>query len=357
MMSEGLRRLSYAQRWMLVSIMLAALSFLFDLLRPGVFPAWLGFGILVVVGIVALWQGQRSDSATLPVSPPLQPSVIVIGQLEHTTQMLARALDSINRVTAQQAAGAREQVDIIERTNTLLNNFVDLSGRVQDQTRTLNATAQQAAESSESGSAAINQAMSGMADIRERVLAIAETIKTLAQFARRIDAIIGSVSEIATQSNLLAVNASIEAARAGVHGRGFAIVADEVRSLSHQSTQSAGQVRAILEEIQTAMKQAIRATEEGLREVEEGLAVAGQADLVMAQLAENVGSAQNAVHAVYEIIRQQVDGLDEITIGIERVERVTHTNLESTHAVETIAAELTRLTGDLQTAISNGQGS
>jgi methyl-accepting chemotaxis protein len=357
MMSERLRRLSYAQRWMLVIIMLAALSFLFDLLRPGVFPAWLGFGILVVVGMVALWQGQRSDSATLLVSPPSQPSVIVIGQLEQTTQMLVRALESINRVTAQQSAGAREQVEIIERTTTLLNNFVDLSGRVQEQARTLNTMARQAAESSDSGSAAINQAMSGMTDIRERVLAIAETIKTMAQFARRIDAIIGSVSEIATQSNLLAVNASIEAARAGVHGRGFAIVADEVRSLSHQSTQSAGQVRAILEEIQTAMKQAIRATEDGLREVEDGLTVAGQADLVMAQLAENVGSAQQAVHAVYEVIREQVDGLDEITIGIERVERVTHTNLESTHAVETIAGELTRLTGDLQTALSHPPGS
>ena len=351
-MSDYLRMLSTPQRWMLTIIIVAGLGFLLDLLRVDSFPDWLGFGIVAAVGVVALWQGHRSDAANR-AAPTVQPEAIN-EHLAQTAQMLARALDSINRVTAQQASGAREQVDVIERTNTLVNNLVELSGRVQEQARTLNSTARQAAESSESGSAAINKAMSGMSDIRERVLAIAETIKTLAQFARRIDAIIGSVSEIATQSNLLAVNASIEAARAGVHGRGFAIVADEVRSLSHQSTQSAGQVRAILEEIQSAMKQAIRATEDGLNAVEEGLSVAGQADLVMAQLADNVGSAQRAVQQVYEIIRQQGDGLDEISIGIERVERVTHANLESTHAVETIAAELNRLTGDLQTALSKG---
>lgn len=353
-MSERLRMLSSTQRWLLISILLAALGFVFDVLSVAVFPVWLIFGVLALIGITALWQGRRPQAAAAPAASATQPESIN-AHLTQTVQMLARALDSINRVTTQQAAGARQQVEVIERTNTLLTNFVDLSGRVQEQTRTLNTSARQAAESSESGSAAINQAMSGMIDIRKRVLAIADTIKTLAQFARRIDAIIGSVGEIATQSNLLAVNASIEAARAGVHGRGFAIVADEVRSLSHQSTQSAGQVRAILEEIQTVMKQAIRATEDGLSAVEEGLSVAGQADLVMSQLADNVGSAQRAVHQVYEIIRQQVDGLDEITIGIERVERVTHANLESTQSVETIAGELTRLTGDLQTAINSGR--
>lgn len=354
-MSERIRIVSPAQRWLLLSILAAVVGFVLELLHITAIPAGLMFALVIVLGAVSLWQGQREQAASVLVTSSAKPEA-VNGHLAQTVQMLARALDSINRVTAQQATGAREQVDVIERTNALLTNLVELSGRVQEQARTLNATARQAAESSEGGSAAINHAMSGMSDIRERVLAIAETIKTLAQFARRIDAIIGSVSEIATQSNLLAVNASIEAARAGVHGRGFAIVADEVRSLSHQSTQSAGQVRAILEEIQSAMKQAIRATEDGLGAVEEGLTVAGQADLVMAQLADNVSSAHRAVQQVYEIIRQQADGLDEITIGIERVERVTHANLESTHAVETIAGELNRLTNDLQATLSSARG-
>ncbi|MEZ4671181.1 MAG: methyl-accepting chemotaxis protein [Anaerolineae bacterium] len=350
-MVERFNKLSAAQRWMGLAVLLAVFGAMLDLLRVETIPPWLGFAAIAGAGLVALWQQTSAPSPSGPNNPPR--TIPATEQLTQTTHMLVRALDSINRVTTQQSAGAREQAEVIERTNTLLNHLVELSERVQEQARTLNATARQAAESSESGSSAINQAMSGMTDIRERVLAIAETIKTLAQFARRIDAIIGSVGEIATQSNLLAVNASIEAARAGVHGRGFAIVADEVRSLSHQSTQSAGQVRAILEEIQTAMKQAIRATEDGLGAVENGLTVAGQADLVMAQLADNVTSAQQAVQQVYEIIRQQGDGLDEITIGIERVERVTQNNLESTRAVETIAGELTRLSGDLQAALSS----
>jgi methyl-accepting chemotaxis protein len=268
--------------------------------------------------------------------------------------MLSNAVESINRVMAQQAEGTREQADLIKRANSLLTDFVNHSGKVQEQARLLTTSARQASQSSENGSATIREVINGMNGIRERVSTTALTVRQLSGFTRRIDDIIGSVSEIATQSNLLALNASIEAARAGVHGRGFAVVAEEVRSLSRQSTQSAKQVRAILEEIQSTVKQAIEVTEAGLQEVDTNLAMTSQADVVIGQLGQNVASAQRAVNQVYEVVRQQVEGLDEITIDIARVERVIHNNLNSTQTIETIAGELTQLAADLQKRVSAG---
>jgi methyl-accepting chemotaxis protein len=275
----------------------------------------------------------------------------MVEQLSVTADSLAHAVKAINDVTTQQSIGASEQADLITRTNTLLSDFLELSERVQEQARALTGVAKQATDTSENGQAAIRQAIDGISKIREQVTAIANTILTLAQYTQRIDDIIASVSEIATQSNLLALNASIEAARAGVHGRGFAVVADEVRSLSQGSTQAAKQVRAILSEIQAAMKDSIRATEEGLQGVDAGVTMTQQADTVMVQLADNISTSFKAVNRIYDIIRQQVDGLEEIAISMERIDRITQKNLSSTRAVEVVALELTRVATDLQITV------
>lgn len=323
-----------------------------EIFWPGILPGFIA--PLLAAGLLGVALAFRRRVPLLRVAPFQVEIGQVIEQLSQSAGKLSESVHSINDVTVQQAAGAREQADLIARTNTLLGDFVDLSMRVQEQTRGLNQAARQASESSEGGQAAIKQAIESMTQIRAQVSAIAGTILALAQFTQRIDDIISSVSEIATQSNLLALNASIEAARAGSGGRGFAVVAEEVRSLSRQSTQSARQVRAILGEIQSAMKQTIKATEEGLQTVDLGVERTQQADQAMVQLAENVATSQKAVTRVYDIIRQQVEGLEEITIGIERVDKVTARNLSSTRAMELVSRELTQLAADLQLTVELG---
>ena len=172
-----------------------------------------------------------------------------------TVDGLVRSAQAINEATTQQAHSAGEQADVIRLTNSLLDDFLKLSEQVSGQTLSVNKTAEEAARISNQGQDAISEAIQGMDELRAQVTAIGQTIVTLAKLTQRIDDIINSVGEIATQSNLLALNASIEAARAGIHGRGFAVVADEVRTLSQQSTQAAAQVRSILVEIQQAMKE------------------------------------------------------------------------------------------------------
>jgi len=216
-------------------------------------------------------------------------------------------------------------------------------------------TAQQAADISGQGQGAITEAIEGMNTIRAQVEAIATTILELAKLTRKVDAIISSVSEIATQSNLLALNASIEAARAGAHGRGFAVVADEVRTLAQQSTQAAREVGAILVDIQAAMKETVKATEMGMEGVNAGMSKTQEANSVMVQLAANVNASHDAVRSIYGVIRQQAEGLEEIAISMERIDRITQQNLASTRMVETVSTNLTRLAGDLQQTVEQSQ--
>jgi methyl-accepting chemotaxis protein len=319
-----------SQQWLFIIIGVAALFLLLVALRPDIIPAWIGYVLVCGLGAVAIWRTPQSTQE------PISAAVITpLPDKKSTGQMPAASESSavLRQTIVQQEANIQEQVALAEQTNNLLGKYIATGEQMQTQTRAMNQTSREATNNVASGGVALQQVMDEMAGIREKVIVVAQTIRTLAQFAQRIDSIIGSVSEIATQSNLLAINASIEAARAGVHGRGFAVVADEVRSLSHQSTQAAGQVRAILEEIQNAMKQAIHATDEGLEQVDTGVKVATEADSVMHNLMEQVSAAQQAVSAVHEIIRQQVDGLDEMSIGVERMERVARNSLLQTQTI------------------------
>ncbi len=327
-----------SQQWLFMIVGTAAVFLLLVTLRPEIVPGWVGFALICLVGVVALLYTSRAALEEPSVAVvPLQPD----NKVSATMPMAPEASVQLRQTITQQEANVQEQLTLAEQTNNLLGKYIATGEQMQTQARTMNHTTRDASANVTSGGVALQQVMDEMAGIREKVTVVAQSIRTLAQFAQRIDHIIGSVSEIATQSNLLAINASIEAARAGVHGRGFAVVADEVRSLSHQSTQAAGQVRSILEEIQSAMKHAIRATDEGLEQVDAGVTVATEADSVMHNLMEQVNAAQQAVSSVHDIIRQQVENLDEMSIGVERMERVARNTLLQT---QTISQQLMQLT-------------
>jgi methyl-accepting chemotaxis protein len=334
-------------QWLYIIVGVAGIFLLLVVLRPDIIPSWIGFALICGLGVTALWRMQQPTD--------VEASNVVIPQPDkkpvHQQPIPAESAVALRQTVTQQQSSVQEQLALAEQTNKLLGQFMATGEQMQTQARTMNQTTREASNNVTSGGLALQQVMEEMGGIREKVMEVAQTIRTLAQFAQRIDSIIGSVSEIATQSNLLAINASIEAARAGIHGRGFAVVADEVRSLSHQSTQAAGQVRAILEEIQTAMKQAMRATDEGLEQVALGVGVATEADSLMHHLMEQVTAAQQAVSSVHDIIRQQVDGLDDMSIGVERMERVARNTLLQTQTITQISHQLIQLADDLPVSL------
>lgn len=317
--------------------------------------AFVPYTILAAIGIFSYQQNLEKDKAfddTKTSSPVPRTNIETLAsRMTVTVDGLVRASQAINDVTMQQSSSAQEQAEVIGTTNSLLDKFLALSEQISEQARSISQTSQMAADISENGQHALADTLGSMDDIRHQVEAIGDTIVTLARLTRRIDEIIRSVSEIATQSNLLALNASIEAARAGVHGRGFAVVADEVRALAQQSTESAAAVRSILGEIQKAMKDSVQAAQAGMENVETGVAKTREANTVIIQLAESVKQSREAVGSIYEVIRQQANGMEEIAISMDRIQLITRQNLASTRTVESVSANLSRLANDLQLVV------
>lgn len=269
-----------------------------------------------------------------------------------TVDGLVRASHAINDVTAQQSSSATEQVEVISQANIMLETFLELSESVSEQVRAITQVAQETAEISEDGQVSLEQTLYSMHDIRTQVEAIGKTIITLATYTRRIDDIITSVSEIATQSNLLALNASIEAARAGTAGRGFAVVADEVRDLARESTEAAAAIRRILNEIKSAMKDSVQATQFGIKNVEAGVQKTQEANQVIVQLADNVRTSRDAVSEIYTLVRKQAEGIEDISINMGRMQLITQQNVATIRTVESVSANLNRLASDLQVSVN-----
>jgi methyl-accepting chemotaxis protein len=272
-------------------------------------------------------------------------------RLQHTADGMVKSARAVDEVLNQQTDGAREQIELITTTNDRLDTFIHLAKNALENIRTLTRSAQFATDISRDGQEALGQAISGMQQIRSQVTQIGETTVRLAQLTERIDRIITSVSEIATQSNLLALNASIEAARAGVHGRGFAVVAEEMRVLARQSTEAAQQVRAILGEIQGAVRETVDATQAGMALAERGADVTQEANRIMSQLDASVSAAYEAVKGMASMIRDQSDGMEEIAISMERVNLIAQQNLAGTRVVEQVARSLSGLASELEAGV------
>jgi len=181
---------------------------------------------------------------------------------------------------------------------------------------------------------------------------IAESIVRLSEQSQAIGEIMLTVNDLAEQSNLLAVNASIEAAKAGEQGKGFAVVAQEVRNLADQSKQATTQVRSILSEIQKATNAAVMVTEQGSKAVETGVRLSGQAGESVQKLTEGIAEAAQAATQIAASSQQQMAGMDQVALAIESIKTASTQNVASTKQTETAAKNIEELGRRLKGLVS-----
>jgi methyl-accepting chemotaxis protein len=250
------------------------------------------------------------------------------------TTVIASSVSELSASSAQLASSSAENATSINETTTTVEE-------VRQTTELASAKAQQMAdesrhirETSKQGRKATDDTIESMNKIQNQMNAIAETIIRLSEQSQAIGMIIATVDSISEQSNVLAVNASIEAAKAGEHGKGFSVVAQEVKSLAQQSKQATTQVRNILNEIQKATSTAVMATEQGGKVVEKGTETAGLAGKSIIALTEGLDQSADAATQIASASQQQRVGMDQITSAMESVREASQQNAASAKQLE-----------------------
>ena len=271
----------------------------------------------------------------------------VTSQLRNAIVQLSTSSAEISAMTSQVASGASETATAVSETTTTVEEVKQTAQVASQKAKVVSEAAQKSAQVAQGGRAAVEQTLQGMNRIQGQVESIARSIVRLSEQGQAIGEIIASVNDLAEQSNLLAVNAAIEAARAGEQGKGFGVVAQEVKSLAEQSKQATAQVRTILGDIQKATSEAVMATEQGSKAVDAGVSQAGQAGESIRVLADSITEAAQAATQIAASSQQQLAGMDQIALAMENINQASAQNVAGTRQTETAARSLSDLASQL----------
>ncbi len=275
----------------------------------------------------------------------------LFSQINETASRLSSAAAEILAVAQQQVSTAGEQSAAISQTMTTMDEVRGIAEQTVARAQDVAQSARHSVEVSHAGEGSVQQTMESMVQIRGRVEAIAANISALTQQTEQIGQIISAVNDLASQSNMLALNASVEAARAGEQGKGFAVVADEVRSLAEQSRHATIQVRTILSDILQATQLTGTATEEGAAEVERGALSASRMGRAIRELNQVITASSQAAAQMVAGGQQQTTGIEQIALAMQGINQATLQSLESIRQAERAATDLNNLARQLADSV------
>ena len=265
----------------------------------------------------------------------------VASEIQHSTSDILKASDRMRR-------GAEQQTAEIQGASGAVNEMSRTIQRMAENAEAATQASLRATQAAVKGGTSVAETIKGMQRIRAAVQTTGKKIKGLGERSLEIGAIIEVINEIATQTNLLALNAAIEAARAGEQGRGFAVVADEVRKLAERAARATKDITSLIKGIQVETSEAVTVMEEGTREVEEGTKLADQAGAALREIEQIVKQTSGLVTDITNSAVNQVKVSEGIVTSMDSISKLTQeTTVGVRDTVETISklAELsTRLT-------------
>ena len=276
----------------------------------------------------------------------------IISTIVQSAHQLAAASSQMRTTAEQIATGAEE---VASQTNTVATASEEMSATSSDIARNC-AMAAEASQhtnaSANAGSRVVNETISGMNVIADRVRQTSRTIEALGSRSDQIGAIVGTIEDIADQTNLLALNAAIEAARAGEQGRGFAVVADEVRALAERTTKATREIGEMIKAIQRETGEAVKAMEEGVHEVEKGAVSSQRSGQALEEIMERINEVTMQVSQIATAAEQQTATTSEITSNIQQVTEVVHQTARGADETASAAAQLSSQALELQNLVS-----
>ncbi len=275
----------------------------------------------------------------------------VLRQLRQATDQLASSAAELSASADEMEKGSGGQTTQATRAAAAMEEMsatvVEVAKNASEAARFSGA----ASEMAEKGGNVVSETVTGMRAIAQTVENAAFVVEALGRSSNQIGEIVAVIDDIADQTNLLALNAAIEAARAGEQGRGFAVVADEVRKLAERTTKATGEIAGMIRAIQGDTQKAVASMKEGTEQVEGGVSLANEAGAALAQIVEGVRKVSEMVSHIATASEQQSSATQEISANVETIARLAQENGASISQSARAAADLLRLSTDLQQVV------
>ncbi|BAH43243.1 putative methyl-accepting chemotaxis protein [Brevibacillus brevis NBRC 100599] len=272
----------------------------------------------------------------------------LIASSELTHQTAEHVSQSIQGI----AAGAEQQVNDAENATQLAVSISQVMQQVSTSMEHAISSSVEANKTATEGNEVVAKSIEQMKEINERVSSSTEVVNMLGEKSKEVGSIVSIITEIASQTNLLALNAAIEAARAGEQGRGFAVVADEVRKLAEQSAQAASQIASIIGDIQRDTEKAIHVMSQGDVAVQEGVIMIEQAGVAFHKILGVVDEVSKRTQEMSGQINKANDGTVSVVEFIEGISHVSRMAAENTQSVVASVQEQTASMEQITTASS-----
>jgi methyl-accepting chemotaxis protein len=266
-----------------------------------------------------------------------------VGQMQSSSAELSAAAN-------QQATGAKEQTTAMTEITTTIKELLATSRQIAESAQRVAQIAEQTMEGARSGNATVDKAHSSIGGIRRQVDQIVNHMLELGKKSQQIGSVLDIVSELAEQTNILAINATIEAAGAGDAGKRFAVVADEIRKLADRVTHSTKEIRSLIDDVRSAVNTTVMATETGSKAVDAGGRQFGDVAAAFKQIGDLVITTSEAAREIELSTKQQATAVEQVNLAINNAAQATRETdassgqtLQTASQLATLSKELLRL--------------
>lgn len=263
-----------------------------------------------------------------------------VGQVQSSATELQAAAN-------QQATGAKEQATAMNEISTTISELMATSRQIAESAQRVAQIAGQTAASAKSGEGTVETTHASIGVIRRQVDLIVSNMLELGKKSQQIGAVLDIVSELAEQTNILAINATIEAAGAGEAGRRFSVVAEEIRKLADRVGGSTKEIRTLIDDVRSAVNTTVMTTESGSKAVDDGSKRFGEVASALKQIVSLVSTTTEAAREIELSTKQQATAVEQVNVAIANVAQATKETESSSSQTLQTSSQLTRLSGDL----------